>query len=109
MPLSANLSVATVAMSLLAMTALLRPADGVVNNFGEGVRVGEGEKEGTVLKENNTINVDKPGKCSRDTLSLHKVSSSLFIKAGPWFTRFTLPFRYLAVRPDQIRKSTPPA
>ena len=110
MPLSANLSAApaTAAMSLLAMTALLRPlAGGVVNNFGEGVR--EGEKEGTVLKENNTINVDKPGKSSRDTLSLHKVSSSLFIKAGPWFTRFTLPFRYLAVRPDQIRKSTPPA
>ena len=57
MPLSANLSAAA-AMSLLAMTALLRPAGGVVNNFGEG------EKEGAVLKENNTINVDKPGESS---------------------------------------------
>ena len=62
MPLSANLSAApaTAAMSLLAMTALLRPlAGGVVNNFGEAEKVGA-----IVLKENNTINVDKPGESS---------------------------------------------
>ena len=65
MPLSANLSAAA-AMSLLAMTALLlRPAGGVVNNFGEG------EQEGTVLKENNTINVDKPGESSVRLARLH--------------------------------------
>ena len=76
MPLSANLSAAA-AMSLLAMTALLRPAGGVVNNFGEGVRVGEGEQEGTVLKENNTINVDKPGESSRQSELPDSIQSPL--------------------------------
>lgn len=70
MPLSANLSAAA-AMSLLAMTALLRPAGGVVNNFGEG------EQEGTVLKENNTINVDKPGESSRQSELPDSIQSPL--------------------------------
>ena len=58
-------------MSLLAMTALLRPAGGVVNNFGEG------EQEGTVLKENNTINVDKPGESSRQSELPDSIQSPL--------------------------------
>ena len=71
MPLSANLSAAA-AMSLLAVTALLlRPAGGVVNNFGEG------EQEGTVLKENNTINVDKPGESSRQSELPDSIQSPL--------------------------------
>ena len=55
----ANLSTATV-MSLLAT---LGPADGVVNNFSNGVGVAaEGEDADNVaLKKNKTINVDKPG------------------------------------------------
>ena len=57
--LIANLSTATV-MSLLAT---LGPADGVVNNFSNGVGgVAEGEDADNVaLKKNKTINVDKPG------------------------------------------------
>ena len=52
----ANLSTATV-MSLLAT---LGPADGVVNNFSNGVAEGE-DADNVALKKNKTINVDKPG------------------------------------------------